>query len=203
MPGKLAGLSDEDLMEMYAEGEVRVFEVLYDRHSRPVYNFIMKYLMHRENAEEVLQETFLRVIKKHRKFEKRSKFSTWLYTIARNLCVDALRKEKHRRHKSLDQPEGKNDLNGRSLADRLPGDDRGADAKVMDGEIRRCMEKAVSELPQDQKEVFLLREVSNLQFNEIAMILNCSENTVKSRMRYALERLRAGLSEFMEESGNG
>lgn len=190
-------------MEKYGDGEVRAFEVLYDRHSRPLFNFILKFVSHRENAEEILQETFMRVIKGHKKFQQRSKFTTWVYTIARNLCVDKLRKLKHRRHKSLDQPVKNGGSDDRRLIEKVAGEGRSGEDGAMDSEIRKRLEEVVEELPVDQKEVFLLREVSNLPFKEIAGVIGCPENTVKSRMRYALERLREGLSDFFEVAGGG
>lgn len=194
----LRDLTDETLMDRYREGDVRAFEVLYDRHTRPIFNFILRYVSDRGRAEEILQETFLRVIKKQRTFKRRSKFSTWLYTIARNLCIDKLRRMKHRQARSLDQPLRKDDDGSQRLYDKIPDKDRKADSHVLDGEIRIRVQQAVAELPADQKEVFLLREVSRLPFKEIAVVVGCPENTVKSRMRYALERLRKALADFEE-----
>jgi RNA polymerase sigma-70 factor (ECF subfamily) len=183
-------------MERYRGGDVRAFEVLFDRHRRSVYSFILKYVSDQGRAEEILQETFLRVIKKQRTFKRRSKFSTWLYTIARNLCIDKLRRMKHRKARSLDQPLKRDEKDGQKLYDKIPGKDRDAESRVLDWEIRQRVEEAVAQLPDDQKEVFLLREVSRLPFKEIAEVVGCPENTVKSRMRYALERLRKSLSDF-------
>ena len=192
----LRDLKDEALMERYRGGDVRAFEVLFDRHRRSVYSFILKYVSDQGRAEEILQETFLRVIKKQRTFKRRSKFSTWLYTIARNLCIDKLRRMKHRKARSLDQPLKRDEKDGQKLYDKIPGKDRDAESSVLDCEIRQRVEEAVAQLPDDQKEVFLLREVSRLPFKEIAEVVGCPENTVKSRMRYALERLRKSLSDF-------
>lgn len=183
-------------MERYRGGDVRAFEVLFDRHRRPIYNFIARYVSDRGRAEEILQETFVRVIKKQGSFKRRSKFSTWLYTIARNLCIDKLRRMKHRKARSLDQPLKRDEKDGQKLYDKIAATDRDAESRVLDGEIRHRVKIAVGELPDDQKEVFLLREVSRLPFKEIADIVGCPENTVKSRMRYALERLRKSLVDF-------
>src|SRR5678809_1400068 len=96
--------ADEDLMVMYQRGEVRAFEVLLSRHRKPVYNFILRFVGDRETAEDLLQEAFMRVIKGAEAYKRQAKFTTWLYTIARNLCVDQTRRRKHRKHASLDAP---------------------------------------------------------------------------------------------------
>src|SRR5579883_1130080 len=98
--------SDEGLMERYRDGEVRAFEVLLVRHRRSVYNFILRSVADAAHAEDLLQETFLRVIKGSAEYERKARFKTWLFTIARNLCVDASRRGKHRRAQSLDAPLG-------------------------------------------------------------------------------------------------
>src|SRR5262245_44318075 len=96
--------SDEALMGRYRRGEVRAFELLLGRHRKAVFNFIYRYVRDPAQAEDLMQETFLRVIKGSGSYEEQSKFTTWLYTIARNLCVDASRRAKHRRAQSLDAP---------------------------------------------------------------------------------------------------
>ena len=93
--------ADEDLMVQYQQGEVRAFEILLSRHRKPVFNFILRFIGERETAEDLLQETFMRVIKGADAYKRQAKFTTWLYTIARNLCVDQTRRRKHRRHASL------------------------------------------------------------------------------------------------------
>src|SRR5215468_2891832 len=91
-------------MARYQRGDVRAFEVLLARHRKPVYNFILRFVGSREQAEDLLQETFLRVIKGADSYQREAKFTTWLYTIARNQCVDLSRRMKLRRMSSLDAP---------------------------------------------------------------------------------------------------
>src|ERR1041384_1901866 len=94
--------ADEDLMVLYQRGEVRAFELLLTRHRKPVYNFILRFVGDKETAEDLLQEAFMRVIRGAEAYKRQAKFTTWLYTIARNLCVDQTRRRKHRKHASLD-----------------------------------------------------------------------------------------------------
>ena len=191
--------TDETLMVRYQRGDREAFTVLVRRHHRPLYNFVLRQLRHPNLAEEVTQEVFLRVVQNASEYKHEARFCTWTYAIARNLCVDQLRKAQHRRHPSLDQPLGPGD-EARALGDVVPDPtpqgnaERGAAASQM----RAMLLQAVETLPDDQREVYLLREVANLSFKEIAEVTGVAENTAKSRMRYALERLRAALSDFEE-----
>jgi RNA polymerase sigma-70 factor (ECF subfamily) len=188
--------SDESLMLRYRDGDVRAFELIVHRHRKAIYNFILRFVRDNAQAEDVLQETFLRVIKGADAYEKQAKLTTWLYTIARNLCVDASRRGKHRKAASLDAPVG--DEDGAALIEFVAGSDAGADRKAISRQLGQRLRQAIESLPDDQREIFLLREVSDLQFNEIAQIVGCPENTVKSRMRYALEKLREALEDYRD-----
>ena len=185
-------------MLAYRDGDVRAFEVLVARHRKPVYNFILRFVRDSAQAEDVLQETFLRLVKSADGYEKQAKFTTWLYTIARNLCVDAARRGKHRKAASLDAPVNHADGEGAALIDLVAGDGAGADRQAIGRELQARMRAAIEALPDEQREIFLLREVNDLQFNEIAQIVGVPENTVKSRMRYALEKLREALEEYRD-----
>lgn len=183
-------------MLRYRDGDVRAFEVLVTRHRKPVYNFILRFVRDPAQAEDVLQDTFLRLIKSAESYEKQAKFTTWMYTIARNLCVDAARRGKHRKAASLDAPVGEED--GAALIDLVADGGAGVDRKVISRELAQRIRQAVEALPDEQREIFILREIADLQFNEIAQIVGCPENTVKSRMRYALEKLREALGEYRD-----
>ncbi len=189
--------SDESLMLRYRDGDVRAFEVLVTRHRKAIYNFILRFVRDTAQAEDVLQETFLRLIKGADAYERQAKFTTWLYTIARNLCVDAARRGKHRNAASLDAPVSSAD-DSAALIDLVADGKSGVDRQAIGRELQARIRAAVEALPEEQREIFLLREVSDLQFNEIAKIVGCPENTVKSRMRYALEKLREALEEYRD-----
>src|SRR5262249_2081139 len=146
-------------------------------------------------AQDVLQETWLRVIRSAPQYEPQARFTTWLYTLARNLCVDAARKESLRRADPLEAPIHGNEESrplSECLADGAPGPDQAACAS----RVRPLLEQALEGLPDEQREVFLLREYSGIPFKEIAAVTGVSENTVKSRMRYALQALRKRLQEL-------
>jgi RNA polymerase sigma-70 factor, ECF subfamily len=191
--------ADEALMIRYQGGDMRAFEVLLTRHRRGVYNFIYRYVNSRDRAEDLMQETFLRVIKGAGGYQKQAKFTTWLYTIARNLCVDLSRRQKHRKAASLDQPMGGGDEGrDRTLLDVVPGKDMRSDRKVINQQLHASMQQAIAGLPDDQREVFLMREFLDMPFKDIAEVVGVPENTVKSRMRYALEKLRQELAEYKD-----
>ena len=205
------GESDEALMSAYRAGDVRAFELLVARHEKPIWSFLRRSVRDAATAEDLLQEVFLRVVKSADEWKGTAKFSTWLYTIARNLCVDQARRAVHRRAASLDgtgtaaDPEATT-----SLHDRIPSADAPADAVVADRQARARIDRAIAALPDEQREVFLMREVMEMPFAEIAAAVGASEPTVKSRMRYALEKLRAALAELgdgragaTESSGSG
>jgi RNA polymerase sigma-70 factor (ECF subfamily) len=190
-------------MLRYQRGDRSAFAELVGRHKAPLYNFVLRHTRSTSAAEDVTQDTFLRVVQRAAEFKHEARFTTWLYTIARNLSIDHARKMKHRRHPSLDAApaaSGAASDDSRALSEvvadlRPEGQvDRAAEWTAM----RRSIVLAVEALPEDQREVFLLREVANLPFKEIAEVTGTAENTVKSRMRYALERLRMALSEFEE-----
>jgi RNA polymerase sigma-70 factor (ECF subfamily) len=189
--------TDEALMIMYQQGNTRAFETLLERHRGPVYNFILRNVGAREVAEDLLQDTFLRVIKGMATYQRKAKFTTWMYTIARNLCIDHSRRKKHRKHPSIDHPmTGEED--GGTLLDVIGNDDLPADRQTVSWRLHRIMRRAISRLAEEQREVFLMREFLNMPFKEIAEVVGISQNTAKSRMRYALEKLRLELDEYKD-----
>jgi RNA polymerase sigma-70 factor (ECF subfamily) len=192
--------SDEALMTAYRAGETRAFERLLARHEKPVWNFLRRFSRDAEAAEDLLQEVFLRVVKDAQEtaavWKGEAKFSTWLYTIARNLCIDRSRRAAHRQAASLDSSGSPEAESTETLHDRIASSDAPADAVLADRQAARRIDRAVAELPDDQREVFLMREVMEMPFAEIAAVVGASEPTVKSRMRYALEKLRAALADL-------
>jgi len=187
--------TDEQLMHAFRDGDARAFEELLERHERKVWGFLRRSVGDATVAEDLLQEVFLRVVKARAEWKGEAKFTTWVYAIARNLCVDHARRAVHRDARSLDAPTrpGVDDANAETWHDRLASEERDAEGLASDGQVRARVDAAVAALPADQREVFLLREVMDMPFAEIAAVVGAPEPTVKSRMRYALERLREAL----------
>ena len=163
--------SDERLMLAFRAGDARAFEVLVRRHRTPVFNFILRFTGHRARAEDVLQETWLKVVRSAPEYEAKAKFTTWVYTIARNLCVDSARKESYRQAASLEAPAaGAEGDEGRPLGEALPDEGVSPERGAYNARVRPLLERALASLPEEQREVFVLREYSGIPFKEIAEV---------------------------------
>jgi RNA polymerase sigma-70 factor (ECF subfamily) len=183
--------TDEELLAAYQQGDVGAFELLLRRHRAPLFTFLLRMLGDRQKAEDLAQETFLRIVKGAQAWEHRARFQTWLFTIARNLCVDQARRDRFRRADSLDA-QGPDDEP--AMVDSVPGREIDPSRGAESARLRPVLAKALASLPEEQREVFLLREQAGVPFKEIAELTGVNENTVKSRMRYALEGLRKALA---------
>jgi RNA polymerase sigma-70 factor (ECF subfamily) len=173
------------------------------RHEKPLWNFLRRYVHDRAVAEDLTQEVLLRVLRNAAEWKPAAKFSTWLYTIARNICIDYSRRMVHRNATSLDgavarASDGDGAPSGPRRIDRVVSADRGGEDAAVGKETAARIEAAIALLPDEQREVFLMREVMDMPFAEIAEVTGVALPTVKSRMRYALERLRDALADLRE-----
>jgi RNA polymerase sigma-70 factor, ECF subfamily len=184
--------TDEELLADFQQGDAGAFERLLARHRAPLYTFLVRMLGDREKAEDLAQETLLRIVKGAQAWEERSRFQSWMYAIARNLCTDRARRDRFRKTESLDGEPA--DGAGGSILDVVPDPGPLPDEAADSERLRPLLQRALLSLPVDQREVFILREQAGLPFREIAEITGANENTVKSRMRYALEGLRKALA---------
>jgi RNA polymerase sigma-70 factor (ECF subfamily) len=182
--------SDEALVARYRRGDVAAFEVLLDRHRRGVHRFLSRFVGDAARAEDLTQDCWMRFIDAAPGWNPDGRFKVWLYAVARNLATDESRRASLRAHPSLDAP-----VQGRPLADRVPSGGRDPEGAAGDAEVRPRLLRAIAELPEEQREVFLLREYEGVSFAEIAEVTGAPVPTVKSRMRYALESLRRALQE--------
>jgi len=196
----MSASSDEELLCAYRDGDMEAFKTLFHRYRGPLFNFLLRRVRDRGRAEEIYQDTWSKVIERCAEFRGDAKFSTWLYTIARNACVDHQRKMKFRRHASLDEAQGSA---SRPMVERLANPGLAPDQLALGEALRERIARAVEELPEEQREVFLLRQLQGLGFKEVAEVLGVPVNTVKSRMRYALERLQLGLGDLRERPAKG
>ena len=187
-------------MAAYQEGDVAAFGELVARHEKRLWNFLRRFVRDQATAEDLLQEVFLRVVKSAVQWQPSAKVSTWLFTIARNLCTDQARRAELRQAESLDQARAGEEGSGLRRIDRVAAASGDGETEAMGREIASLVDRAVDELPVEQREVFLMREVMDMSFAEIAAQVGASEPTVKSRMRYALQRLRSRLGELHEAS---
>lgn len=186
---------DEALMLRFQDGDRAAFAQLVRRHQAPLFNFALRQVRVQPLAEDIVQEAFVRVVQNAADFKHEARFTTWVYTITRNLCIDQLRKRALRKHPSLDESRSE-EGDGPTLGEQTPDPRASVEREATGTELKERIARAVDKLPDEQREVFLMREVANLPFKEIAEITNVPENTVKSRMRYALERLQEALAEY-------
>jgi RNA polymerase sigma-70 factor (ECF subfamily) len=171
---------DEELMLAYREGDAGAFETLYKRHRGALYRFIVRSLRERGTAEELFQEAWIRVIEARGRYAPSARFTTWLYTIAHNLLVD------HWRRKGL------------TLVELDADTAVAADNPARQAEAREALARlmhALEDLPHAQREAFLLHEEAGLTVAEIAAVTGAGEEAAKSRLRYAMAKLKAAVDE--------
>ena len=183
--------TDEDLVLALGAGDTDSLGVLVTRWEQPLFRFTYRMLCRRDDARDICQETFLRILDKADRFKKGARFSTWMYQIALNLCRDDLRR-KRRWGKLVTTPDTHDN---RELERYESADDPAAEAAK--NEVRNLVAVALNDIPRAQREVLVLKEFEGLKFREIADILDCPESTVKSRMYYGL----AGLRQALESRG--
>lgn len=182
--------SDEDLLAAYVGGDTEALAVLIERYRRPFYGYLLAMTEAQDDADEIFQETWLRVIRKAHAYRRRN-FRGWLFRIGHNVVIDRVRAR--RNMVSLDQAvSGDSEL---TMAETVA--DRGHDAAdlAQHRELGRSIEGAVGQLPPKQREVFLLRMQGDVPFRDIARMQKVSINTALARMQYAVHRLRRHLQE--------
>jgi RNA polymerase sigma-70 factor (ECF subfamily) len=184
--------SDEDLVLALQAGDTDSLGVLVARWERPLFRFAYRLLERREDARDICQETFLRILKKSDRFQEGARFSTWMYQIALNLCRDHRRKK--RRWGILVTEERNASSETAPEIERFPSPDDPSEA-VARRERRAAVVRALDRIPSEQREVLVLKEFEGLKFREIADILGCPESTVKSRMYYGLSGLKTTLAQ--------
>ena len=177
--------TDESLMLAWAGGELRAFETLYARHRSRLYSFLLRQLRDAALADEMFQDVWQRVIAARAGWQPDAAFTTWLFRIAHNRLNDHWRAARHR-------PPAPGDADERVA--RM-SDTRTPETQLSEFEQRRRLQLAMEQLPDEQREVLQLRLEQELSLEEIAQITGVGRETVKSRLRYAMDKLRAGLSE--------
>jgi RNA polymerase sigma-70 factor (ECF subfamily) len=187
---KVAVVSDDDdaqLMLAYAAGDMRAFEKLYARHRGALYRYLLRQSRDGETANDLFQEVWSRVIVNRARYEPRAKFRTFLFTLAHNCFIDHCRRVKAR-------PAG-TDVDEADAADLLRTDAALApEATLERDEGTRRYRAALATLPPEQRDVYLLHEESDLSLEEIARVTGVGAETAKSRLRYAVGKLKAALA---------
>ncbi len=189
----LTELSDEDLMWLLRKGNMEAFENLARRYDKKLLNFLYRFVSSREQAEDLVQKTLLKVYHNRLKFKNRGKFSTWMYTIAANLARDYLRKYKRYQFVSLDEPVGESS----NIIDFYREPDEKKITSLEQKEMSQIVRMAIDHLPQPQRMAILLSHFEQMSYDDIARVLNCSKGTVKSRIFRAKARLKELLTNYV------
>ena len=178
---------DAQLMLAYARGEMRAFETLYARHRGALYRYLVRQARDGEVANDLFQEVWSRIIVNRARYEPRAKFRTFLFTLAHNCFIDHCRRAKSR-------PQGLK-VEDADAADLLPADaEELPDVQLARDEGTRRYRAALAALPAEQRDVYLLHEESDLSLEEIARVTGVGAETAKSRLRYAVGKLKAALA---------
>lgn len=182
----MTDVSDWELVARARSGQLSAFEDLVRRYQAPLVGFCRRMLGSTQDAEEIAQESFVRVYRFLDRLRPDAKFSTLLFGIARNLALNAIR-DASRRGRNVTESLSRDDLSERPIADTGHTPERAARLR----EIEELLEQALSELSPDHREVIVLRELQGLEYEAIAAIVKCRVGTVKSRLARAREQLRA------------
>lgn len=179
-------VQEEQLIERVLAGDGNAFKGLVEAYQSRIYNIIYGMVHNREDALELTQDTFIKSYKKLDTFKLGTKFYTWLCRIAVNTAIDFLRKNKNRQTLSFDEGIGVQDSAGISDAHY----DTNPENAAIQAETKKKIIDAVDQLPEDQKQILILKEIDGLAYKEIAEVLNIPQGTVMSRLYYARKKLQ-------------
>jgi len=163
------------LIKQFLSGNQHAFNMLAYKWQRPLYNFCLRYIGDTDSAKDIVQMVLLKIYQKLRTLDDHSKFSSWIFSITRNLCLDEIKRKKH---SSLDDQAFEIE------------DTRNYENEITNKDMSDVLKSALQKIPEDQREVIILKSYHDLKFIEIAEILGISINTVKSRMYLGLKALK-------------
>jgi RNA polymerase sigma-70 factor (ECF subfamily) len=180
---------DENLMEQYRDGNAEAFTTLYQRNKVALYRYFLRQTHHNSIAEELSQDVWTNIIRARRAYQANAKFTTYLFQIAHNRLVDYYRRADNRAmHHSTNTDEDCEIANGVHYH---------PDKQAESAQIQQRLLTLVHALPQEQREAFILKEDAGLSVEQIAMITDVNAETAKSRLRYAVKKIREGLKDFL------
>ena len=185
-------LTDEELISRFQNDDVYSFNILVQRYTNPIYNYICRFISDSAEAEDIVQETFYRLFKNKHYYKEIAKFSTWIYTIAGNLAKTELRRKKRRKFLSI------NNFMSTDKDYDIPDPDSNPEKNLNSLVTDEIIQKAIAKLSPKFKEVILLRDVQGFSYEEIAVVVNVPLGTVKSRVNRARLKLQEDLSNVFE-----
>lgn len=183
-------IDERKLIERATNGDSSSFSRLMELHERRMYAVALRICANREDAQDCLQESMLRIYRSINSFKGQSSFATWVYRVTMNTCLDELRKKKNKQNTSLD---GLLDMGW------SPVDDTSSPEKhAVDSEVQKCLRAAIAELPEDMRAAVVFRDIQGFTYDEIAQMLNINVGTIKSRISRGREKLREKLKQNTE-----
>ena len=185
-----AEASDEELMLHYRDGDAGAFEALYARHKSGLYRYLLRQCRNEAAAEELFQDVWMNLIRARAGYTVQAKFTTFLYRVAHNRLVDYYRKSHQAALTPLEDEEGE------PIADPPDERERPQDEMLDVKRQARRLVELISGLPEPQREAFLLQQEGGMSVEEIAQATGVSRETAKSRLRYAISKLRRGMLEW-------
>lgn len=182
-------LSDQELILAYLDGNDRAFEVLLNRHRDKIYTSIYLFVKDRDLAEDIFQDVFIKIIKTLRngKYNHEGKFLQWAMRISYNMCVDHFRKNKRKTKVSATETF--------DIFDVLESPEDNKETSIIKSQLHKKVRELVDKLPEEQREVVILRHYADMSFKEISQLTRVSINTALGRMRYALINMRKMVDE--------
>lgn len=194
-------LSDEDLMRLCQEGDEGAFEVLFKRYEGPSLSFIYRMIGDRNRTEALGQEAFLRIFKDAKSYQYPRSFSTWFYTIVRNLCKNELRWRSRHPTVSIEDnvggSRGRGDSDGVHIGDNLRSQTTDPLELMVSTELTSKLDEALKTLPELERDILILKCFQGLKYREIAEVVGVPVGTVRSRIHGALERLRKSVKDYL------
>ena len=185
LPAMAGPPDDSELMLRYQRGDTAAFQTLYERHKGPLYRYFMRQVGDGQTASDLFQETWTKIIGARRRYQPTAKFTTYMYKVAHNCTVDHLRKLG--RNPAADPAQ--------QVDPELAPATANTESATVAIQLRERFARALAELPEEQRSAFLLREEGGLSLAEIAQTTGVPEETAKSRLRYAVKKLRAVLAD--------
>lgn len=187
---------DADLMLRVKRGDAAAFEQLVDKYKQPVLNLVYRTLRDSSEAEDLAQNVFVQVFKSADRYRVEAKFSTWLFTIARNLCLNEIRRRSRHPAESLEAAESPDD----DFASRQFQDHKNTSAPdlLLRDELTSKVEEALASLPENQRTAILLYKEKDMSYEEISKVLDCSLSATKSLIHRGRETLKQILKPYLK-----
>jgi len=179
-------LNDKEIMFAVRDGDIGRLSLLFEKYRVPLYNYFTRLTFDRQASEDLVQDVFMKIIKYRRTYRGEGTFSTWLFQVAHNTFYDYVRKKKD--HSPIDEHEY-----------QLP-DDTDIDQDIMNREDAQIVRKALGRLPDEDREVLVLRSYRKMKYSEIAAMMDCPVGTIKARVHFAVKKLKSNYHQLLKEA---